>query len=109
MRFLVDTQLPAGVVRFLQAQGHLAEHVLDLGLGQSKDNVLWEYARTHGAIIITKDEDFSDWIARGKAGPAVVWLRVGNCTNTTLLTWLKSLWPQIMARLDQGERLVEVR
>ncbi|MCE0522536.1 MAG: DUF5615 family PIN-like protein [Methylacidiphilales bacterium] len=109
MRFLVDTQLPAAVTRFLEAEGHHAEHVLDLGLAQSKDDVLWEYAETHQAVIVTKDEDFADWIVRGKAGPSVVWLRIGNCTNAALINWLGSLWPQIFSRLNQGERLVEVR
>jgi predicted nuclease of predicted toxin-antitoxin system len=109
VRFLVDTQLPAAVTRFLQDQGHQAEHVFDLGLGQSKDNVLWEHAEKNQAVIVTKDEDFADWIARGRPGPSVVWLRIGNCTNTSLLIWLASLWPQILVRLNQGERLVEVR
>ncbi len=109
MRFLVDTQLPAEVAYFLQTQGHQAEHVLELGLGQSKDNVLWEYAEKHHAVIVTKDEDFADWIVRGRPGPSVVWLRIGNSTNAILLTWLASLWPQIQARLTQGERLIEVR
>jgi len=109
VRFLVDTQLPAAVTRFLEAEGHQAEHVLELGLAQSKDDILWEYAERHQAVIVTKEEDFADWIIRGKPGPCVVWLRIGNCTNATLLSWLASLWPQIFARLNQGERLVEVR
>ena len=109
MRFLVDTQLPAAVTRFLEAEGHHAEHVLDLGLAQSKDDILWEYAERHQAVIVTKDEDFADWITRGRPGPSVVWLRIGNCTNATLIVWLTSLWPQISSRLNQGERLVEVR
>jgi len=109
VRFLVDTQLPAAVTKFLEAEGHQAEHVLDLGLAQSKDDILWEYAERHQAVIVTKDEDFADRIIRGRPGPSVVWLRLGNCTNVTLISWLASLWPQIFSRLNQGERLVEVR
>jgi predicted nuclease of predicted toxin-antitoxin system len=85
VRFLVDTQLPPALTHFLQTEGHQAEHVLDLGLGQSKDEVLWEYALRHQAVIVTKDEDFADWVARGRSGPSVVWLRIGNCKNSTLL------------------------
>jgi predicted nuclease of predicted toxin-antitoxin system len=83
--------------------------VLDLGLGQSKDNVLWESAERHQAVVVTKDEDFAEWIIRGRQGPSVVWLRARNCSNSTLLAWLTSLWPQIASRLAQNERLVEVR
>lgn len=97
------------VTQFLQTQGHHAEHVFDVGLAQGKDDLLWKYAEMHQAVIVTKDEDFADWISRGKSGPSVVWLRIGNCTNEILLVWLASLWPDIMARLTQGDRLVEVR
>lgn len=108
MRFLVDTQLPREVARFFMEKGHEAEQVLDLGLAQSKDNVLWDYAIRRQAVIVTKDEDFAEWILRGKEGPAVLWLRIGNCTNNVLLTWLISLWPHILPRLAPGDRLVEV-
>jgi predicted nuclease of predicted toxin-antitoxin system len=109
VRFIVDTQLPIDLSRLLVLEGHLSEHVLEVGLAQSKDGVLWEYAQREQAIIVTKDEDFSDWISRGKQGPAVVWLRIGNCPNARLLVWFAALLPRIIHRLSQGERLVEVR
>ncbi|HWD20125.1 MAG TPA: DUF5615 family PIN-like protein [Verrucomicrobiae bacterium] len=62
MRFLVDTQLPAALARWLRDRGHQAEHVLDIGLAQSKDNPVWQYALQHEAAIITKDEDFAEWV-----------------------------------------------
>jgi len=43
------------------------------------------------------------------AAPAVVWLRIGNCTNRVLLAWLEPLLPEILRQLDAGQRLVEVR
>jgi predicted nuclease of predicted toxin-antitoxin system len=101
--------LPNALADFVRSQGHDAEHVLDLGFAQSKDGVLWKYAQEHRAVIITKDEDFADWIGRGRPGPSVIWLRIGNCTNEMLITWVASLWPQIISRLERGERLVEVR
>jgi predicted nuclease of predicted toxin-antitoxin system len=109
VRFLVDAQLPVELSQLLEDQGHVSEHVLELGLAQSKDRVLWEYAAEFHAIIVTKDEDFADWIVRGKAGASVVWLRIGNCTNTALLVWFTARLPQIIDRLDRQERLVEVR
>ena len=41
MRFLVDNQLPAALVGLVREQGHEAEHVLELGLAQGKDNPDW--------------------------------------------------------------------
>jgi predicted nuclease of predicted toxin-antitoxin system len=58
VRFLVDTQLPAALARWLREKGHQAEYVLDVNFAQSKDTPIWRYAQEHGAVIVTKDEDF---------------------------------------------------
>jgi len=36
-------------------------------------------------------------------------LRVGNCTNQVLFTWLEPLLPEIIPELESGQRLIEVR
>ncbi len=109
MRFLVDTQLPAALARWLTEQGHPSEHVFDLGMAQGKDNVIWLYAAEHQMVIVSKDEDFADCVLRGRSGPGVVWLRIGNSSTKALLIWLERLLPVILRKIEQGERLVEVR
>ena len=84
---------------WLREDGHQADHVLEIGLAQSKDRVIWLYAQEHRAVIVTKDEDFAEWVRRGRPGPAVLWLR----------TWLEPLLPAIISQLEKGERLVEAR
>jgi len=96
LRFLVDTQLPKLLSRRLKDAGHAAEHVLDLNLGQSPDNDLWRYASANDAVIVSKDEDFAQWVMSGRSGPKVVWLRVGNCTNAELVDWLLPVWPDVV-------------
>ena len=44
-------------------RGHVCEHVNDVGLGESPDRDLWRYALDHGAVIVTKDEDFANMAA----------------------------------------------
>lgn len=109
MRFLIDTQLPSGLARWLCEQDHEAEHVLDVSLAQAKDAAIWDYAQAHKAIIVTKDEDFAEWVMRGRPGPSVVWLRIGNSSTPALLKWLTPLLPVILRQLEHGERLIEVR
>ncbi|MBI3874565.1 MAG: DUF5615 family PIN-like protein [Verrucomicrobia bacterium] len=109
MRFLVDNQLPGALAGLLRGQGHEAEHVLEIGLAQGKDNPIWQHAIAKQAVIITKDEDFAEWVRRGRPGPSVVWLRVGNTSRQALLTWFVSVLPTIISDLNNGERLVEVR
>jgi predicted nuclease of predicted toxin-antitoxin system len=92
----------------LEQEGHEAGHVLDLNLGQSPDNDVWRYAEMNEAVIVSKDEDFAQWVMSGRRGPKVVWLRVGNCTNAELEDWLLPVWPDVVSALDGGDRLVEV-
>jgi predicted nuclease of predicted toxin-antitoxin system len=108
LKFLVDTQLPKVLARCLEREGHVAEHVLDLDLGQSTDNDVWRHAEEIDAVIVSKDEDFAQWVMSGRRGPKVVWLRVGNCTNAELVDWLLPVWPDVVRALESGERLVEV-
>ena len=108
VRFLIDTQLPMALASRLWDAGHEAEHVLELAMAQSPDNDIWRHAIRCGAVIISKDEDFAEWVLTGRSGPSVVWLRIGNCTNRELLEWLLPLWPAVMEALEHGDRLVEV-
>jgi predicted nuclease of predicted toxin-antitoxin system len=92
VRFVGDAQLPPALARRIEALGHTAEHVADLGLASASDNEIHDYAASAGSVIVTKDEDFA--IRRLlNEGPAVVWLRVGNTRRIAL---------------ERGETLVEV-
>lgn len=109
MRFLIDAQLPPALARFLAGHGHFAEHVGDIGLGDANDSTIWDYALANQAIIITKDEDFSNRMGQGKVSPVVVWLRIGNTSRRALLDWFEPLLPQLETLIAQGDRLIEVR
>jgi predicted nuclease of predicted toxin-antitoxin system len=109
VRFLIDNQLPSALASWLRERGHEAEHVLAVGLAQGKDTPVWNYAQAQASIIITKDEDFAEWVRRGRPGPQVVWLRIGNSAKRELLRWLEPLLPAILRQLQQGDRLIEVR
>ena len=69
MRFLVDAQLPVALAQWLRERGHPSEHVLEMSLGRSSDSRVWEYAMRSSATIITKDEDFAEWVRRGASRP----------------------------------------
>ena len=123
MNFLVDAQLPPALARWIVSHGHQAAHVLDIGLHAAGDGQIWEFARGEwwvidgiwgGArgepvVIISKDEDFVDrWLLSEQPVP-FVWIRKGNCSNDALLAWLEPLWPEAVKRLEQGEKLIELR
>jgi predicted nuclease of predicted toxin-antitoxin system len=106
--FLIDNQLPAALARWLQAQGHEAEHVLALGMGQTADAVIWQHSAQTRAVIVTKDEDFAQLTILRPEGVRVVWLRIGNCRTAVLLATFARLWPEILRQLEAGAGLIEV-
>jgi len=109
MRFLVDAQLPPGLAQFLREQGEEAQAVRDLRLRDADDSSIWAFAQSNGWVLVTKDEDFAERIFQTETGPQVVWLRIGNCTNPVLFTWLGPRWPAVLRELQAGQRLVEVK
>jgi predicted nuclease of predicted toxin-antitoxin system len=38
-----------------------ARHVAQVGLESSSDKTVWEFARTHGLTIVSKDSDFNQF------------------------------------------------
>jgi predicted nuclease of predicted toxin-antitoxin system len=109
VNFLVDAQLPPALARWISSQGHHATHIFDIGLQAADDPVIWKRARSDKTVIISKDEDFVDHWLLSAAPVQLVWVRKGNCSNRALLDWLEPLWPDVVKRLEQGERFIEMR
>jgi predicted nuclease of predicted toxin-antitoxin system len=109
VKFLVDNQLPAALARFLSSRGVDCQHVLDLGLDQTSDAKIWEYACREDCVVISKDEDFL-YLASGPGTRGrFLWIRLGNCRRTVLLDSVARAWAQIEAVLQRGERIIELR
>ncbi len=81
----------------------------DVGLQAASDPVLWEHASQAKAVIISKDEDFVDRWLLSETPAALIWIRKGNCSNRALMAWFEPLWPETLRRLEEGERLIELR
>lgn len=107
MHFLIDAQLPPTLCSWFVENGHEASHVADLLGGQTPDRAIAEYAEANELTLITKDDDF---VSRHPPGRyRLIWLRCGNITNRALRLWLDERWVALSKRLDEGDRLVEVR
>lgn len=78
MRLLIDQNLSFRLVRLLGEQFPGTEHVSRLGLTDQRDATIWEFARRHGYVILSQDEDFLDLSLLRGAPPKVILLRTGN-------------------------------
>lgn len=93
--------------RWLIDQGHEAIHVTEAMPGETPDGDIAAYASEHRLILVTKDEDF---LTRHPPGTyALVWLRLGNVSNRSLVEWLEMRLAATISALELGEMLVEVR
>src|SRR5436309_12675832 len=98
MRFLVDAQLPPALARWLGDRAFAATPVRELGLRDSDDGSIWNFATAGNWTVLTKDEDFVARCVADVNAPPVVWLRIGNCTNRLLFAWIEPLLPEIKRR-----------
>jgi predicted nuclease of predicted toxin-antitoxin system len=74
---------------------------------QPTDSQIWEFARKHDLVIVSKDADFSDRIITQSPPPRVVHLRLGNLRRNDFHTLLARVWPQIETLL-KSHKLVNV-
>jgi len=109
VKLIVDAQLPPLLAATLREAGCDGCALCEIGMREASDSDIWDYALQEQGAILTKDEDFAERCNNSKTAPVVVWLRIGNATNPELLDWFKPRLPFILERLEDGDRLIEVR
>lgn len=79
MKLLFDENLAPRLVAALAEEFPGSAHVHEVGLGAADDQAVWEYARSHGVVIASKDSDFAELSVPRGAPPRLIWIRRGNC------------------------------
>jgi predicted nuclease of predicted toxin-antitoxin system len=75
-------------------------HVDGIGLPTAPDREVWQYARQHDYIIVTKDADFSELSLLLGFPPKVIWIRRGNCSTGDIERMLTENYEAIAALSD---------
>jgi len=79
VKLLFDQNTSPDLVEALADLFPGSEHVFHLQLHESDDVVVWEFARQHDFIVVSKDADFSELSMQLGYPPKLLWLRIGNC------------------------------
>jgi predicted nuclease of predicted toxin-antitoxin system len=109
MIFWLDAQLsPQLAPWFAQHFAVTAYAVRDLGLRDATDRAIYDAARAAGVVVITKDRDFPDLLARLGPPPQVIWVTCGNTSNARMHQIFETLFPQALLLLQGGDPLVEI-
>jgi predicted nuclease of predicted toxin-antitoxin system len=72
-------------------------HVRTVGLASATDDAVWEFARTGGFLITSKDADFHQRSFVYGAPPKVVWVRRGNCSTREIEMILRTYVADVAA------------
>ncbi len=89
VRLLFDENLAARLVADVAAEYPESAHVVAaLGL-RARDETIWEYAKAHGFVLVTKDEDFQRLSVWRGFPPKVVWIRAGNVSTREIAELLR--------------------
>ncbi len=103
MNWLIDAQLPRRLSERLGALGHDAMHTLDLADGnRTTDPEINRYAAESRRIVISKDRDFFDSHLINGVPPQLLWVTVGNISNTELLSLFESLVPGLQDAFEES-------
>ena len=97
MKLLLDQNLSYKLIADLESTFPGTSHVYPLGLDQSPDTEVREYAGQHAFTLLTKNTDLVDLCVLRGAPPKILWLRLGNCTTTLVRDVLMRNEPRILA------------
>jgi predicted nuclease of predicted toxin-antitoxin system len=80
MKLLFDQNLSPRLPRFLADIYPESVHVREINMRDATDTQIWDYAKIHEFVIVSKDSDFQARSLLYGSPPKFIWLRVGNCT-----------------------------
>ena len=103
MRLLYDENLSPRLPARLAAAFPDSMHVSGAGLLGHSDTDLWQHARQHGFMLVSKDNDFRQMSFLHGAPPKVIWLHVGNAPTRDIETLMLARRDRIEAFFNSPE------
>lgn len=89
MKLLFDENLSPRLVGLLAAEFPNSSHVEILNMRGTTDLAIWEFAREHNFIIVSKDNDFRQRVFLYGPPPKVIWLSIGNAGTSVIAKLLR--------------------
>ena len=100
MKLLFDENLSRKLVAALASEFPGSTHLDLLGMHGVPDATVWEYARQHDFIIVSKDNDFRQRAFAYGPPPKTIWLAVGNASTTAIINVIRSNTSRIQRFVD---------
>ncbi len=89
MKLLLDQNVSHKLVSLLADLYPDTIHMRSISLTASDDTAIWDFARQHDFVLVSKDEDFHVRSLLIGPPPKVLWVRSGNCSTELIETLLR--------------------
>jgi predicted nuclease of predicted toxin-antitoxin system len=81
MKLLFDQNSSFRIERQIDSIFSNSKHCSNLGLLNTDDTVIWEFAKNNDYAVVTFDSDFYDIRLLKGTPPKIIWIRKGNLTT----------------------------
>jgi predicted nuclease of predicted toxin-antitoxin system len=78
MKLLFDQNLSFKLCQRLTDIFPNSNQVRLIGMEESDDRTIWDYAKVNDFVLVSQDVDFADLATLNGPPPKVIWLRCGN-------------------------------
>ena len=107
MKLLLDENLSDRIIHRIVDLYPNSEHVKTLGLTNTDDATIWEYAKANGFVIVSKDADLHQRSLLYGHPPKFIYLRIGNCPTSDIIQILRdNLTTTIQFESSEAESLL---
>ena len=103
MKLLLDENLARQLVPELEQAYPGTPQVVLVGLERATDRELWNYAKQHGFVLVSKDSEFHELCLIQGPPPQLVWLKCCNMGREAILRILLDRQADIEAALARPD------
>jgi predicted nuclease of predicted toxin-antitoxin system len=95
VKLLLDENLSDRIINRIVDLYPDSTHVKTLGLTNTDDAVIWEYAKANDFVIVSKDSDFYQRSLLYGHPPKFIYLRIGNSPTSKIVQVLRDQFDTI--------------
>ncbi|MEM8723331.1 MAG: DUF5615 family PIN-like protein [Cyanobacteria bacterium P01_G01_bin.39] len=96
MKLLLDENLSDRIIYRIVDLYPDSAHVKTLGLINTDDAIIWEYAKVNDFVIVSKDSDFYQRSLLYGHPPKFIYLRIGNSPTSKIVQILRDNFDTII-------------
>jgi predicted nuclease of predicted toxin-antitoxin system len=89
MKLLLDENLSDRIINKIIDLYPDSQHVKTLGLLNTDDTLIWEFAKFNSFVIVSKDSDFHQRSLLYGHPPKFIYLRIGNSPTSKIVEILR--------------------